>query len=111
MSSFFIKLFLQLIIEQLDLQSMKSIRDFVQRVCQPGRKVDFLINNAGLISYTFALTEDGFESTMGTNHLGHFLLTELMLPSIKAAGPGARIICVSSIGHRFAKVRLKERSA
>ncbi len=90
---------------------MKSIRDFVRRVCQPGRKVDVLINNAGVMSFPYALTKDGFELMMGTNHLGHFLLTELMLPSIKAAGPGARILCLSSLGHTYAKVRLFEGKA
>ncbi len=86
--------------------SIESIRDFVKRVCQPGVKVDVLINNAGIMACPYAQTKDGFESQMGTNHLGHFLLTELMLPAIKAAGPGARIICLSSLAHKDAKVRL-----
>lgn len=86
--------------------SLESVRDFAKRICHPGLKIDILINNAGIMACPYATTRDGFESQMGTNHLGHFLLTELLLPSIKAAGRGARIICVSSLAHKSAKVGL-----
>ncbi len=78
---------------------MTSNRDFVQRVYTPGIKVDILINNAFIMTLTYALTEKGFKVHLGTNFLGRFLLTERMLPSIKAAASGARIICLSALGH------------
>ncbi|VDD78144.1 unnamed protein product [Mesocestoides corti] len=57
---------------------------------------DILVNNAGIMACPYGETKDGFEMQMGTNHLGPFLLTELLLPLIKRAGPGSRIIFVSS---------------
>ena len=93
----------QLVVEKLDLGSMKSIRDFAARITEKEPKIDFLINNAGVMACPYAETEDGFEMQMGTNHLGHFLLTELLIPLIKKAGPGARIIILSSVAHEKAK--------
>ncbi len=52
----------------------------------------------------YAQTAEGFEIQMGTNHIGHFLLTDLLLPAIKRAGRGARIICLSSVAHTYTKV-------
>ncbi len=83
----------------LDLQSLKSVREFVHRACQPGLKVDILINNAGIAFQSYSTTQDGIDSIMGTNFLGHFLLTELMLPFVKE-----RIIFVSSLMHNFTRV-------
>ncbi len=91
--------FLKIRIEKLDLQSLKSVREFVHRVCQPGFKVDILINNAGIAFQSHSTTQDGIDSIMATNFLGHFLLTELMLPFVKE-----RIIFVSSLMHNFTRV-------
>lgn len=66
-------------------------------------KIDLLINNAGLALDKYSITKDGFEQTIGVNHLGHFLLTELLLPSIKAASP-SRIIIVSSMVHYWGQL-------
>ncbi|CAH8680307.1 unnamed protein product [Schistosoma rodhaini] len=88
----------QLIIEQLDLGSLKSIREFVDRIKSTYKKIDFLINNAGIILQNYTTTEDGFEMTMGVNYFGPFLLTELLLPLLKNATP-SRIINVSSALH------------
>ncbi|CAL8073006.1 unnamed protein product [Calicophoron daubneyi] len=88
----------QLIIEQLDLSSLQSVRDFAKRINSTYHKLDFLINNAGATHGQYETTVDGFESTLGTNHLGPFLLTELLLPLLKNAAP-SRIIMVSSKGH------------
>ncbi|THD24938.1 Retinol dehydrogenase 12 [Fasciola hepatica] len=88
----------QLIVEHLDLASLESVRQFAVKVAQMYPKIDFLINNAGLASDIYSTTRDGFEQTIGVNHLGHFLLTELLLPTLRAAAP-SRIIIVSSVAH------------
>ncbi|THD18887.1 Retinol dehydrogenase 11 [Fasciola hepatica] len=93
----------QLIIENLDLASLESIRQFAAKVTQEHPKIDFLINNAGLMLDKYSVTKDGFEQTVGVNHLGHFLLTELLLPAIKAAAP-SRIIILSSMVHYYAQL-------
>ena len=56
----------------------------------------------------FSKTVDGIESQFGTNHIGHFLLTDLIMPKILAAGPGARIVNLSSLSHRMADVNLDD---
>ena len=56
----------------------------------------------------FSKTVDGIESQFGTNHIGHFLLTNLIMPKILAASPGARIVNVSSVSHRMADVNLDD---
>ena len=62
-------------------------------------KIDILINNAGVMTCPLTRTEDGFEMQIGTNHFGHFLLTNLVMPLVKKAAPGARIVNVSSLAH------------
>ncbi|CAH8665732.1 unnamed protein product [Heterobilharzia americana] len=88
----------QLMIEKLDLASLESVREFGRRISSTFSKLDFLINNAGLATSKYEKTVDGFEMTMGVNHFGHFLLTELLLPLLKNSAP-SRIIIISSIGH------------
>ncbi|CAH8680292.1 unnamed protein product [Schistosoma rodhaini] len=88
----------QLIIEQLDLASLQSIREFVRRITIKYSELHFLINNAGLAVSKQKETVDGFEMTMGVNYFGHFLLTELLLPLIKRSTP-SRIIILSSASH------------
>lgn len=83
-------------VEALDLASQTSIRDFVGRWEGP---VDLLVNNAGVMTPPkYRETEDGFELQYGTNHLGHFALTGLLMPSLLAA-PKPRVVTVSSIAH------------
>lgn len=82
---------------QLDLGSLKSIRKFSETFHTAEKSLHILINNAGLAS-NYNKTEDGFELNMGVNHLGHFLLTNLLLDLLKASVP-SRIIVVSSIAH------------
>merc|ERR1719150_1375873 len=60
-------------------------------------KIDILINNAGIMACPQMKTKDGFEMQLGTNHIGHFLLTNLLMPQLKKAAPGARIVNVSSL--------------
>lgn len=82
--------------QKLDLASLKSVRKFVQNFKEP--HLDLLINNAGVMMCPKWKTEDGFEMQFGTNHLGHFLLTLLLLPKLNQADH-ARIVNVSSMGH------------
>lgn len=83
---------------QLDLASMQSIRDFSQKFHAKENQLHILINNAGVMACPQSYTEDGFEMHMGVNHLGHFLLTNLLLDLLKAT-PSSRIINVSSLFH------------
>merc|ERR1739838_1134720 len=62
-------------------------------------KIDILINNAGIMACPKMKTKDGFEMQFGTNHLGHFLMTNLLMPQLKNAAPCARIVNVSSMAH------------
>ena len=87
-----------LAVRKLDLASCKSIRAFAEQILREEPHIDILINNAGVMFVPYQLTEDGFELTFGVNHLGHFLLTNLLLDRIKASAP-SRILVVTSLGH------------
>lgn len=86
----------------LDLASFASIRAFAAAFLERYDGLHVLVNNAGLILSERTETEEGFETTFGVNHLGHFLLTGLLLDRIKASAP-ARIVNVSSRAHRYAR--------
>jgi len=81
----------------LDLASLASVRDAAQRVLASGRGLDVLMNNAG-VAGTAGLTQDGFEITIGTNYIGHFYLTSLLLPLLVQA-PQGRVVNVASVAH------------
>ncbi|VEG57498.1 short-chain dehydrogenase/reductase SDR [Mycolicibacterium aurum] len=86
-------------VRHLDLQDLASIRVFAEGVAH----VDVLVNNAGIMAVPYALTADGFESQIGTNHLGHFALTNLLLPKITD-----RVVTVSSMMHLLGYISLKD---
>ncbi|KAJ6640563.1 Retinol dehydrogenase 11 [Pseudolycoriella hygida] len=84
---------------KLDLASFNSIRNFSETFRRIENRLDILINNAGTAS-NFERTEDGLEMNMGVNHLGHFLLTNLLLDILKASAP-SRIVVVTSLIHHI----------
>ncbi len=88
-----------LTVGQLDLADLSSVRAFSESFAGAGRQLDLLINNAGIMAAPRRLTRDGFESQFGTNHLGHFALTGLLLGALLKA-PAPRVVTVSSTLHR-----------
>jgi NAD(P)-dependent dehydrogenase (short-subunit alcohol dehydrogenase family) len=87
-------------VESVDLADLGSVREFAARFAAADDRLDLLINNAGVMAPPRRLTRDGFESQFGSNHLGHFALTGLMLPSLLAA-PEPRVVTLSSGAHRI----------
>ncbi len=84
----------------LDLASLDSISKFAQEFKSKYKKLDVLLNNAGIMMSPFEQTFEGFELQFGTNHLGHFALTGLLLDRIKSS-PGARVVNISSMAHKM----------
>jgi len=82
-------------VAQLDLADLNSVRKFSQRFLAGHSRLDLLINNAGVMAAPYQRTVDGFELQLGTNHLGHFALTGLVLPALRDQ-PAARVVTVSS---------------
>lgn len=87
-------------VQSLDLGSLRSIRTAAEELNEAFPRIDLLINNAGVMYPPKQTTEDGFELSFGTNHLGHFALTGLLLENLLAV-PGSRVTTVSSQGHRI----------
>lgn len=92
---------------RLDLASLASVREFAQAFQGKYDRLDVLLNNAGIMMVPYGKTEDGFERQIGTNHLGHFALTGLLLEIIKKT-PGCRVVNVSSNGHRMSKMDFRD---
>ena len=90
---------------QLDLASLASVRKCADALIAAGKPFDVIIANAGVMACPKGKTSDGFETQFGTNHLGHFVFVNKLVPLLK---PGGRIINLSSAGHRFADVDLDD---
>ncbi|MEY9963803.1 NAD(P)-dependent dehydrogenase (short-subunit alcohol dehydrogenase family) [Streptacidiphilus sp. MAP12-16] len=86
----------------LDLASLASVREAAEEVRQRFERLDLLINNAGVMIPPHQRTADGFELQLGTNHLGHFALTGLLLDRLRDV-PGSRVVVVASMAHRQAR--------
>ncbi len=91
----------------LDLASLADIRRCAEAVHAATPRLDVLVNNAGVMALPYRRTQDGFEMQLGTNHLGHFALTGLLLDRLLATA-GARIVTVSSGFHRLATIRFDD---
>ncbi len=83
-------------VRRLDLGSLASVREFAERVTREHPAIDILLNNAGIMAAPPRETSDGFESQVGTNHLGHFALTAALMPALERA-PAARIVTMTSL--------------
>jgi len=83
---------------ELDLNDLASVRRFVESFKGKHEALHGLVNNAGVMNTPEGRTKDGVETQFGVNHLGHFLLTELLLETLKASAP-SRVVCVSSVAH------------
>jgi NAD(P)-dependent dehydrogenase (short-subunit alcohol dehydrogenase family) len=92
-----------LVLEELDLSSLASVRDFAARFGAEHGGLDLLINNAGVMAPPRRETADGFELQLGTNHLGHFALTGLLLGAMQGR-EDARVVTVSSTAHKFGRI-------
>jgi NAD(P)-dependent dehydrogenase (short-subunit alcohol dehydrogenase family) len=92
---------------ELDLSNMNSVRKFAEEFTEKYNRLDFLINNAGIMMPPFSLTKDGFESQLATNYVGHFLLTKLLFPIIKDT-PAARIVSLSSLAHKWHEIQFDD---
>jgi NAD(P)-dependent dehydrogenase (short-subunit alcohol dehydrogenase family) len=90
-------------VRRLDLQDLASVRAFADGFSDAGDTIDVLVNNAGIMAVPYAETVDGFESQIGTNHLGHFALTNLLLPKITD-----RVVTVSSMMHWMGRIDLDD---
>ena len=92
---------------QMDLSSLDSVRRAAEQVHDDHGHLDLLINNAGVMWLPPSRTADGFEMHFGTNHLGHFALTGRLLPLLRDT-TGARIVTLSSIGHRMGRIHFDD---
>ncbi|XP_061398160.1 retinol dehydrogenase 13-like [Musca vetustissima] len=92
---------------RLDLSSLQSVREFAEQFKKEEQRLDILINNAGIMATPRKLTVDGYEQQFAVNHLGHFLLTNLLLDHLKAAAP-SRIIVVSSWMYALGRIQTED---
>src|SRR6478672_2639870 len=87
-------------VTELDLTSLQSVRDAADQIRAGFDQIDLLVNNAGVMMTPKSTTRDGFELQFGTNHLGHFAFTGLLLERMLPV-PGSRVVTVSSLAHRI----------
>lgn len=88
----------EIVTTELDLSSLKSVRNCAERLNKTEKNINLLINNAGVMLCPETRTEDGYELQFATNHLGHYLFTLLLLPKLIKSAP-SRIVTVSAVAH------------
>lgn len=94
---------------QLDLLDNSSVREAAKQIKAETSVIHGLVNNAGVMAVrNYVTSKDGIESQFAANHVGHFLLTKLLIQEILAAGEGARVINVASLGYQLAEANLKD---
>lgn len=94
---------------QVDLTRFDSIRKAADSINSSVHKIDVLINNAGIMGVKdYTVTPEGLESQFGANHIGHFLLTNLIMSKIESAGQGSRIVNLTSNGHQMHEMRFDD---
>ena len=89
----------EVIVNAMDLADLASVRSYAASIADRESKLDLLINNAGIMACPEARVGNNWESQFGVNHIGHFVLTQKLLPLLQNAG-SARVVCLSSIAHR-----------
>jgi NAD(P)-dependent dehydrogenase (short-subunit alcohol dehydrogenase family) len=94
-------------VDELDLGDLDSVRGFAQRMLDAGRSVDILINNAAIMACPETRVGPDWEAQFATNHLGHFALANLLWPLL-VAGAGARVVALSSTGHKLSPIRFDD---
>jgi NAD(P)-dependent dehydrogenase (short-subunit alcohol dehydrogenase family) len=97
----------------LDLMSQESVRTAAEEVSQLTDRLDLIINNAGIMTPTRQITKEGLEGQFGANHIGHFLLTNLLMPHLLASAAAekegaTRVVNLTSLGHRLSPVRFSD---
>jgi len=97
----------KVILEQLDLADLNSIKNFTNRYLVEYDRLDVLINNAGVMAIPYRLTADGYEMQIGTNHLGHFALTGLLINKLQKT-PNSRVVTVSSYAHIIGRINFDD---
>jgi NAD(P)-dependent dehydrogenase (short-subunit alcohol dehydrogenase family) len=95
-------------VDTLDLADLDSVRGFAERFLESGRALDILINNAGVMAAPETRVGPGWESQFAINHLGHYALTNRLWPALAAALDGARVVALSSRGHKRGPVRFDD---
>jgi NAD(P)-dependent dehydrogenase (short-subunit alcohol dehydrogenase family) len=94
-------------VDELDLGDLASVRAFAQRFLDSDRSIDILINNAAIMATPETRVGAGWEAQFATNHLVHFALTNLLWPALQADG-GARVVALSSTGHKLSPIRFDD---
>jgi len=94
-------------VDTLDLADLESVHDFAARFLESGRALNLLINNAAIMAAPLTRVGEGWEAQFATNHLGHYVLTNLLWPALTAGAP-SRVIVLSSSGHKLSPVRFDD---
>lgn len=97
-------------IMNVDMSSLRQVREFADQCQEKYQKLDLLINNAGIMMSPYKVTEDGFENQLATNYIGHFALTRLLLPLLIST-PGSRVVTLSSLSYKWAEIQFDDLQA